>query len=117
MALDPLMRRAVRLIAGAIEKYAADRGWGPADYRWFYRTNPDWGLVGVILVAEGFEGRDYFQDYQAVRSYLENALKDEPGLTMGPGIVLRTPKQVEEGGIYAIGPDYEEYEAFQPARG
>ena len=55
MDLNPSMRWALRRIGEVIDTFAAGRGWGRDDYRWFYTVNPDWGFINVILLAGGFE--------------------------------------------------------------
>jgi hypothetical protein len=60
------------------------------------------------LVARAFNGRDYAASYRAVMNYLRKELAEEPGLFESIGLALRDFDQVDEGGIYAIGPDYED---------
>src|SRR4051812_38689927 len=106
MALSPTMKRAVRHVADLLGEYARRQGWGSDDYRLFFRVNAAWGSIHVVFVALGFEGRDAYECYAAVEQFLRDSLEDEPDLFRSIGLVIRTPKQVDEGGIYAIGPGY-----------
>jgi hypothetical protein len=116
MDYSPMIRRAIRLIAEAIDKYAKNQGWSIDDYRWYYRVSPEWGHIHIILVANAFKGRDYSEAYRSVRDFLYQELRDEPALFQSIGIVLRDFDQVNQGGIYEIGPDYEDFWAFRPVR-
>ena len=98
------VNRIVRLLRG----YAQGQGWGPEDYRLYFHVNERWNHVHIIFVARGFEGRDYFECYDSVWKHLEGGLKDSPELLSAIGLVIRTFKQVDEGGIYSIGSDYSE---------
>jgi hypothetical protein len=109
MAIDTTLRRAVRRIAEALTKYARRQGWKYDEYQIYYHVNSIWNKLHVIFVARGFEGRGDFQNYVSVREHLEKELADEPGLLDMLGLIVRSPKEVEEGGIYAIGPEYREY--------
>lgn len=106
MAVNTTLKRALRLIAGALTDYAKDQGWSPDDYWIYYHINPKWDKIHMIFVAKGFEGKGDFQNYASVRRYLESKLADEPELLNYMGLIVRSLKQVEEGGIYAIGPEY-----------
>ena len=114
MDYGPIVRRAARRIGEAIDGYARTRGWSPGDYRWFYRAQPEWGHIHVILVARGFKGRGYSESYRSVMEFLKGDLADEPGLVESLGLVVRDFDQVAEGGLYAIGPDYEEFWSERP---
>jgi hypothetical protein len=100
------LKRPILRIASALQSFAEEKGWAPEDYQTYVRVNQSAGRIHIIFVARGFEGTSDFARYAEVRSYLENKLKDATTLFQAIGLVVRTPRQVAEGGIYAIGPDY-----------
>ena len=59
----------------------------------------------MIFVAKSLEEKGDFQNYSSVRRYLESKLADEPEPLDDMGLIVRSLKQVEEGGTYAIGPE------------
>jgi len=109
MAVSTALKRALRLIAGALIDYAKDQGWSPEDYWIYYHINSRWDKIHITFVAKGLAGKGDFQNYASVRQYLESQLADEPELLNYMGLIVRSLKQVEEGGIYAIGPEYRDY--------
>jgi hypothetical protein len=109
MAVSATMRRAVRRIAEALTRFAKLQGWGDGDYQIYYVMDPKWGHIHVLFVANGFEKKKEYENYVLVREYLEKELGDMPGLLNHLGLVVRSSEQVDEGGIYAIGPPYREY--------
>jgi hypothetical protein len=108
MAFSPTMRRAVRRVADILGDYARKQGWGSDEFRLLFSVNEDWGKIHVVFLARGFEGRDPHKRYAEVDQYLRKNLREEPELFQSIGLVIRTFKQLEEGGPYAIGPGYEE---------
>jgi hypothetical protein len=108
MALSPTLKRAVRCVADLLGEYGREQGWGPDDYQLFFRVSGSWGNIHVVFVARGFEGHDPFECYSSVMQYLRDQLRTEPDLFGSIGLVIRTFKEVEEGGIFAIGPSYVE---------
>src|SRR4051812_5989919 len=106
MALSPTMKRAVRRVADLLGEFATQQGSGVEDWRLFFRVDPDWDRIRVIIVSNGFEGHDPYGSYAAVEQFLRDKLRDDPALFHAIGLVIRTFQQVDEGGIYAIGPDY-----------
>ena len=108
MALSPAMKRAVRHVADLLWEYGREQGWGPDDSRLFFRVNGAWGNIHVVFVAHGFEGHDPFESYSSVMQFLRDRLRDEPEQFGSIGLVIRTFKQFEEGGLHGIGPSYVE---------
>jgi hypothetical protein len=116
MAEESEMRRSVFLIAGALTKFAKSQDWGDFDYWIFYKTNPDWDKVHFVFVAEGFNDQDPYESTRKVWSYLEKELVAQPDVLKSLGLVVRSKKKVDEGGLYAIGPGYTEFWTMYPAR-
>lgn len=107
MALGRIMKRAVRRVTDLLGAYARKEGWwASADFRIYFRVNDAWGGLHFILVSDGFEGRDEFENYESVMTYLRHRLSDDPDLFGAIHLVIETFKQVAEGGLYAIGDDY-----------
>ena len=111
MVSETVKKRAIRSLVQALQKYAESQGWQSEDYRIFYWGNWDWGKIHLILVARAFPGR-YEDQWLTISEYLKKELKDEPVLRKAFNLELRTFDQVEEGGLYAIHPDYEDADEF-----
>ncbi len=97
------MKRAVRRIADIFGVYARKQGWWPLDFRLYFRADEAWGRIHATFVSDGFEGRDNLECYQEILNFLRQRTMDSPDLAKAVGLVVCTFKQVEEGGIYAIG--------------
>ena len=106
MALPATLRHAVQRLAQVFQDYATTQGWRPDGYRVFVRLKPKWGRIHIILVAKSFPGKGPGDQWLSVRDFLEEKLRDEPGLLESLNLSLRTFDQVAEGGIYAIGPPF-----------
>ena len=100
------MKRAVRRVADVLGVYARLQGWWPLDFRLYFRVNGAWGKIHVNFVSDGFEGRDKFDCYQSILAFLKTRTADDPDLADAVGLVVSTFKQVEQGGLYAIGDEY-----------
>jgi hypothetical protein len=116
MAEDSDMTRSVGLIAGSLTRFAKSQAWKDSDYWILYRTNPDWGKVHFLFVAEGFNDEDPYESTRTVWSHLENELANQPDVLKSLGLVVRSKKKVDEGGLYSIGSGYKEYFSFAPAQ-
>jgi hypothetical protein len=101
------IERANNRIHEILGEYAASQGWSPDDWNLYSWVNKDWGNLHVIFVSKGFNNADYYNHYDSVMNYLTEKLSDDPDLLGAIGLVIRTPDQVQEGGIYAIGEEYE----------
>lgn len=108
MALEATMKHAIRRIASALERYASAQGWRPGDYRVYIRPNEEWGQIHLIVVARAFPQNDLDAQWLSAVEFLDKELKDDPALRDSLHLVLRTFAQVAEGGLYAIGPGYED---------
>jgi hypothetical protein len=111
MADERLMRPAVRHLARLLSEYAASRGWSADRYTLYFLPDAEWGQVIIIFVgpfpADDEEHEDArFQEWERIVEFLETHLHNEPSLLHSYNLVLRTPEEVEEGGIYSIGPEY-----------
>jgi hypothetical protein len=108
MAISPTLRQARKRVAEALGEFAREQKWDPQDYKIFVRANKQWGHLQIILVLRDLEKLDYYDMYSTIWNFLREKLKDEPELVNYLGLVLRSFRQVEEGGIYTIEPDYME---------
>ena len=111
-----IVRRSVFLVAGALTKFAKAQGWEDLDYWIYYKTNPEWDKVHFVFVAKGFNDQDPYESTKSVWSYLEKELSGEQDVLRSLGLVVRSKKKVEEGGLYAIGPGYKEFWTIYPAQ-
>jgi hypothetical protein len=113
MATETALRRAVRLVAGALTQYAQEQGWRDEDYWIYYSINPHWGgRVHFVFVARGFDGRDDYESYRSVWRHLQRVLADEPDVLESLNLVVLGKNKVDEGGAYSIGPEYEDFKEF-----
>jgi hypothetical protein len=112
MATDTTMRRAVREIAGAMTKYAHSQGWGDEDYWIYFNTNPEWGRIHFVFVAKGFDGRDSYERYKSVWDFLGKELGQDREILNSLNLVVNGKNEVDRGGIYRIGPEYEDYREY-----
>ena len=104
-----MMKRSVFLVAGALTKFARSQGWKDSDYWIYYKTNPEWNKVHFVFVAEGFKDQDPYGSTKAVWDFLEKELSGQQDVLRSLGLVVRSKAKVEEGGLYSIGPGYEEF--------
>jgi hypothetical protein len=114
MAEDPEMRREVFLVSGALSKFAKEKGWKDSDYWIYYKPNPDWGRVYFVFVAEPLNDQDLYAATTEVWSYLQKELAEVPDVLKSLGLVVRSKKKVDEGGLYSIGPSFREYWTIYP---
>lgn len=112
MAVERNLKLGVRLVVEALRRYAAAQGWSTADYRVLIETNAEWGRIHAILVARSFPGETLDDQWASVIDFLDEELKEEPGLMESLNLVLRTFDEVDEGGIYAIPPSYDDAEGL-----
>jgi hypothetical protein len=102
------LNMAARKVAHALMRYAEKKGWRPDDYRVYVRFNEDWDTMHFVLVSREFEGQDNYESYQDVWRHLEDSLKDDPELLRSIYLVVKDFKQAEQGGIFGVGPDYDQ---------
>jgi hypothetical protein len=110
MAIQTAMKRILTGIDESIDAYAREKGWKQDDYQAFLRVNEDWGQFHIILVARAFPVELTPEDqWIEVIEFLQRQLKKKK-IDLGGGLhlVLRTFDEVAEGGLYAIGPGYED---------
>lgn len=111
MADDRLMRPALRHFAQLLSEYARSRGWKPDQYKLYFLADADWGRVIIIVVGpfapdDEEHEEERFKQWEEIVEFLQERLHDEPSLLHAYNLVLRTPEEVEEGGIYSIGRNY-----------
>ncbi len=110
------LQRCLRLVVGALTKYANDEGWQPGTFGIFYRVNEDWGRVHIIFVSEHFDSRTEYLNYVGVLKYLKQTFNANADVLASLSLVTRSQEQVNQGGIYEIGPEYREYWTIYPDR-
>ena len=106
----------VRMVASAIRDLAKKNRWGDDDFRLYYRTNPDWGQVAIILVAKSYPEADTHQQWRSTIQFLKAQFGENVELLETVTFVQYTFDQMNQGGIYAIPPNYQEYWAFYPVK-
>jgi hypothetical protein len=105
MALETIVKRTALRVAQAFHNFAKKQGWAPGSYHIFMRINPEWGHVSVSFVADAFEGQDEQERYDDVRDFLEEDLRDVPGLEASIGLVIYGTEQFERYGQSSMGGD------------
>jgi hypothetical protein len=114
MAEDSEMSRAVGLVAGALTRFARSEGWRDLEYWIYYWTNPDWEKVHFVFVSDHFNDQDSYETTRRVWAFLQRELAGAPDVLRSLGLVVRSKKKVDEGGLYAIGPGYREFWTIYP---
>jgi len=112
VAVGTNLNGALREIAGALTKYARDHNWSDDDYWIYYRIDPEWDKIHIIFVAKEFDPGRKSDNYVSVRSYLEKHLLDHPEFLNHLGLIVQSLVRVNQGGIYAIGPEFKEFWTF-----
>lgn len=111
MAVSADVKRVIRRLANAILDYAKTRGWDREDVQLYYRWVPDWDRLHILVVIPDFEGGTEFQAWSSILTHLGEEFADDPEFMKHHlSLLVRTSQQVQEGGIYEIGPEYREYE-------
>jgi hypothetical protein len=67
-------------------------------------------------VSEHFDDQDPYKAAREVWAFLKQELKEAPDILRSLGLVVRSKKKVDEGGLYAIGPSYREFWTFYPVQ-
>lgn len=107
------MRRTVGKIVQALERYAQSSGMGRDDYGIFVRINEDWGQLHVVFAARRFPIPDPETQWLEVTSWLEEQLPELIESIESMNLSLRTFAQLEEGGIYGLGPEFQDASEFR----
>ncbi len=106
MAFIDNLKQAARAVADTLGVYARSRGWKDDECRIAFRADRRKGQLYFIFASKHFDPEEELRNYVSVREYLGKRLADEPELLDAVGIVIETFEQLEEGGLYAIGPEY-----------
>jgi hypothetical protein len=106
MASETTLRRVGEQISKAIREFAETHGWPAGDYRLFLHLNEDWYTAHVILAAEDFGGGEIRDKSRIVSKFLKENLPDFLKELNAFNLTLRTFSQIDEGGIYQIGPEF-----------
>jgi predicted Co/Zn/Cd cation transporter (cation efflux family) len=109
MAIGPTMKQAIRRIAQALVAYAKEKGWSEGDYQIYYAASSKRSQIYIAFVSKYFDKNQRYENYALIKEHLARELGDMPGLLNHLALVIRSREQVEEGGIYAVGPPYREY--------
>src|SRR5687767_5344223 len=91
MAVETVMKRAVKRIVKTLDKFAANEGWKTDEYRVLFHLNPDVGRIHVVVIARSFPGKDIEDKWLNVLNFLERDL-DDPELLSAILLTLRTFK-------------------------
>jgi hypothetical protein len=109
VAKGTVLTRAVREIARALTKFATESNWNDEDYGIYFSIKSEWDQIYIIFVSKAFDAGTDFANYAAVQQFLNSYFAAEPQILNHLNLSVRSSRQVEQGGIYAIGPDYQEY--------
>jgi len=99
VARETGLRKAIRRIGSALDSYAAGRGWQTDEHDIYVRYREDLGRIGIVFVAEGFNGEDHYERFEDVMGFLENQLADDPELFRAINLVIWSRSEVESGSI------------------
>lgn len=113
MAVETEVRRTARMIVRALDEYARASGIERDDYAIFVRINEDWDQIHVVFAARHFPISDPDKQWLAVLRWLEKRLPEIRDSIRSMNLTLRTFVQVEEGGIYGIGPGFVDASEFR----
>jgi hypothetical protein len=108
MAIETVAQRmkpVLQRIATAIRNYASRQGWGAESYRVFAHLSLGWGRFHILVVLKGVPESSLDNQRLALLHYLRLELDD---LVESLDLTLRTEEQVKQGGIYAIGAEFED---------
>jgi hypothetical protein len=109
MAISSALKNIVREVAHALAKYADEHGWHNDEYHIYYNVNNKWSQVNFIFVSDHFDDVPEFTNYASVTEHLQREFEDHPQIFTFFGFNPRGSRKVEQGGIYAIGPNFREY--------
>ena len=93
-------------LARALDEYAESQKWRTDEYQIFMRIDPEWELIQVVFISEHFAGEVTREHWPAITRHLDRKLPNIMGSAMSINLTLRTPQQIEEGGIYGLGHDF-----------
>jgi hypothetical protein len=101
-------------VAIALTKYAEKEGWKRDDYWIYYYINSDWNYISFVYVSRHFNPEDERSNYVKVWDFLVDYFKDDPEILRYASLVVSSKAQVDQGGLYSIGPKYHDYRELWP---
>jgi hypothetical protein len=117
MDSETAMKRVVAEVANALSNYADQRGWKPNDYWIYYNINAEWDVVHLIFVSrqisESQEDSYYHEVWQFLIRHFQ--VKQDPAILRYFNLLVRSKSRVDKGGLYGIGPAFEEYRTITPS--
>jgi hypothetical protein len=115
MAYGTDLRDVLREVIRGLLEFAKARAWNDHDYWIYYQLNEDVDRINIVFVAREFNDKDDFTSYRAVWESLQNQMAAHPEDLRRVNLVVHSESQVQQGGIYSIGRDYNEYFTFYPS--
>jgi len=103
------MKRIVGEVANALTRFAETKQWKPNDYWIYYNINADWDVVLLIFVSRQISESEEDAYYHAVWQFLIEHFKEDPAILRYFNLLVRSKSRVDKGGLYGIGPAFEEY--------
>lgn len=108
MATKSALRKDARTLADCFRRYAAEKGWPSGEYSVYFRSRRG-GILHVILVAPAARllgGYSHPTDHREIVDFLSRSPENDE-LAGRVRLAVRSREQVDEGGFYAIGMDYQ----------
>lgn len=104
-------RTALRRISAALKDFAKEQGWGPDDYKIFFRVaSQDWGRITIFFIVKDFGGLSRNEMWVRVTDYLEHSLQRGGDIGFSIGLSVRTFDQVAQGRSNSVPDGYVEEE-------
>jgi hypothetical protein len=115
MDSETAMKRVVAEVANALSNYAEQRGWKPNDYWIYYNINAEWDVVHLIFVSRQISESQEDSYYHEVWQFLIWYFKEDTAILRYFNLLIRSKSRVDKGGLYGIGPAFEEYRTVTPS--
>ncbi len=115
MDSETAMKRIVGEVANALARFAETKGWKPNDHWIYYNVNADWDVVLLIFVLRQIDESEEDDYYHAVWQFLIEHFKQDPAILRYFNLLVRSKSRVDKGGLYGIGPAFEEYGTVTPS--
>jgi hypothetical protein len=107
MAHEANLREIAESVDRAFKEHADATGWPSQQYRIYLKYNPEWNYIHIIVAADQFPGGGEIRDQaRATAKFMDEKLDDILKNVSDMRLTLRTFSQIDEGGIYAISPEF-----------
>jgi len=116
MASEPTLREFAEQISRVVREYADTHGWPADSYRLYLRFNEKWDTAHVMLVSGNFDERKNRDTWKEIMNFLKKELFSFMKYFIMFNLTLRSFDQINEGGIYAFGPEFVPVEDFLATR-